>query len=239
MLKYVSCILLIITFSCTETSNEENERKYKNIFLKFAEFDCNGISSDYFIVADIDGATYCKSVNDTIQNVIRLFNNFTTLSPNSTDTIPGSAFNTIWFGVYKDFDLSTTIKKQFFFISGEYPENATIQEIASDVFVNGRKWPIRNKQSDKKAISCVYQFTDNRVNQNKFYEVNSRYGFSKNHFITMDDIVIDTVENQIIYDVTCSFEADLFMSDTQYPDADNLWGELRNGKMKARFVIPR
>jgi len=55
----------------------------------------------------------------------------------------------------------------------------------------------------------------------------------------MDDIVIDTVENQIIYDVTCSFEADLFMSDTQYPDADNLWGELRNGKMKARFVIPR
>jgi len=91
----------------------------------------------------------------------------------------------------------------------------------------------------KKQLNFLPNHCDNRVNENRFYEVNSRYGGSKNHFITMDDIVIDTVENQIIYDVTCSFEADLFMSDTQYPDADNLWGELRNGKMKARFVIPR
>jgi hypothetical protein len=238
MLKPLSFILIIIALSCTETSNEENERKYKNNFLKLAEFDCDGITSDYYVTATIDNMEYCKSVNDTIKNVIFLANYFTTSSPNSSDTILGTAFKTIKFGIFKDFDLEKTLKKQFFFISGEYSVNATIQEIAADVFVKGKKWPIRNSQSDKNSISCVYQFTDNRVHQNKYYEVNSRYGFSKNHFIIMDDVVIDTVENQIIYNVKCSFDADLFMSDTQYLEADNLWGEVRNGKMKARFVVP-
>jgi hypothetical protein len=230
-------IFIIVFFSCEKTSKEEGEDKYKNQFLKLAEFDCDGITSDYYVTATIDNVEYCRSVNDTMQNILRLTNNFTTYTPNSIDTIPGSSFNTIMFGIFKDFDLSKTVKKQFFFISGEYSDKATAQDIASDIFIKGKIWPIRNSINDKKAISCVYQFSDNRVGHNTYYEVNSKYGFSKNHFITMDDVGIDTIENQIIYNVTFSFEADLYMTDF-ITDQRNLWGELRNGKMKAKFVVP-
>ena len=238
MIRFFLLLLCIgIFFSCEKTSKEEGEDKYKNQFLKIVEFDCDGITSDYYITATIDNVEYCRSVSDTIQNVLILTNNFTTYSPNSTDTIPGSAFNTILFGIFKDFDSSLTIKKQFFFISGEYSDKATAQDIASDIFVEGKVWPIRNSTNDKKAISCVYQFSDNRGGQNAFYEVNSKYGFSKSHFITMEEVEIDTLVNHIIYNVTCSFEADLYMT-TYITDHRNLWGELRNGKMKARFVVP-
>ena len=234
---FIYVLFIGVFLSCDKTSKEEGEDKYKNQFLKLAEFDCNGITSDYYITATIDNLEYCRSVNDTVSSIIILAKNFTTNTPNSTDTISGSAYNTILFGIFRDFDLTKTVKRHFFFISGEYSDKATAQDIASDIFVKGKVWPIRNSTNDKKAISCVYQFSDNRVGHNTYFEVNSKYGFSKNHFITMDDVGIDTIENQIIYNVTCSFEADLYMTD-YITDHRNLWGELRNGKMKARFVVP-
>ncbi|MBP6238884.1 MAG: hypothetical protein KA536_22230 [Saprospiraceae bacterium] len=233
----VTLIFFIFFSSCEKTSKEEGEDKYKNQFLKLAEFDCDGITSDYYVIATIDNIEYCRSVNDTIQNVLRLFNNFTTSTPNSTDTISGSAYNTIWFGIFKDFDLSKTVKKQFFFISGEYSDKATAQDIASDIFIKGRVWPIRNSTNDKKAISCVYQFSDNREGHNTYYEVNSKYGNSKNCFLIIENVEIERHDNVVIYFVELSFEADLYMSG-YITDHRNLWGELRNGKMKAKFVVP-
>jgi hypothetical protein len=234
---FISIICIGFLVSCEKTSKEDGENKYINQFLKLAEFTCDEIISNYYVKATIDNMDYCRNVNDAITNVIYLFKNHTTYTPNSIDTLPGSAYNTIWFGIFNDFDLASTVKKQFFFISGEYSDKATAQDIASDIFVKGKVWPIRNSKGDKKAISCVYQFTDNRIDQNKFYDVNSRYGYSKDHFLAMDDVVIDTIENQIIYNVKCSFEADLYMTD-YITDHRNLWGEVRNGKMNAKFKIP-
>ena len=48
---------------------------------------------------------------------------------------------------------------------------------------------------------------------------------------------IERFENYILYDVDLAFEAELYMSDLSI-EADNLWAELRDGKMKALFKVP-
>jgi len=228
--------LFVLFLGCKKTSKEEGEDKYKNQFLKLAEFDCDGITSDYYVTATIDNVKYCRSVNDTIQNVLRLFNNFTTSSPNSTDTISGSAYNTIWFGIFKDYGEEIRMK-HLYFISPHYHQTASAYEIASDVFVEGRKWNIDGKNINGKSVECRFAFSDFRPGFNTAHFVSSKFGNQIEKYLSIDKVEIERFSGYVYYNVELSFEADLYM--TEYiTDHRNMWGELRNGKMKAKFKVP-
>lgn len=235
-MKAIIVLLFLVLVGCEKTSQEEGAEKYKNQFLKLAEFNCDGISSDHYVSALIDGMDYCQNENDTIRSVIFLGNNHTTYTPHSTDTIPGSAYNTISFGVFRDYGLETRIK-HLFFISPHYPPTATMYQIASEVFVEGKRWPIKGKNNDNNTVTCCYDYSDFRKGFNIGHFARSNYGIQNNKYLTIDKVVIERFDDYFYYNVELSFEADLYMVD-YHNVGDNLWAELINGKMVARFKVP-
>lgn len=234
--KTIILMSILSVISCNKTSKEEGVDKYKDQFLKLAEFNCEGVTSDYYVSARIDNMDYCKNTNDSVKSVLQLFNNFTTSGPSTGGTIIGTPYNSIWFGIYVPFEKTDRIK-HLYFESDRYSDTATMEEIATDVFVEGKRWPISGKNVIGKTVNCFYRFSDFRPGFNTFHIVGSQFGNQNNNYLEIKKVTIERFENYILYDVDLAFEAELYMSDLSI-EADNLWAELRDGKMKALFKVP-
>lgn len=233
---FILLFILLCTISCEKTAKEQGQDNYKNRFLKLVEFECKQDYADYYVKATFDNINYCLYENDSIKPVARLFNNFTTSGPSTKDTIIGSAYNTLWFGIFREYDLDTRIK-HLLFISPKYPPTSTIGEIAADLFVEGRKWPISGKNITQNAVTCQYRFSDSRKGFNTFYYVSSDGGIQSNSYLIIEKVKRERKNNHISYEVELSFEANLYLNELDEIN-DNLWAELRNGRMRAKFIIP-
>jgi hypothetical protein len=224
---------------CSKSRNQEIIEEHKDQFLTLAEFTCEGIQSEHYILADIDNIIFCESTNDTISSQIHLGNNFTTTGPStdSTTIVEGSSFFTVWFGVFRDFGLNLRWQ-HLSFETDPYPDTTTLNDIASETFIEGKVWPISGTNVSERAISCIFQSSDGRQGYNTYHEVSSEFGDQVDKYLTMDKVIISKDEDFIIYDIEMTFDADLHIDSSRY-GSTNLWGEVRNGEMKAQFKIPK
>ncbi len=230
-------IALCLCSSCSKTASEEGFDNYKNRLLKIAEIECQGAQSEHFIDAIIDGKKYCRNTNDSIKNQIYLFNSFTTSTPNSNqgNVIEGSEYTTITFSIFDGYKLNHK-NEYLYFVSPNYPPESSMLDIANQVFVQGKKWPVSGNTDNKIDIKIRYEIGDARNGFNSFYRASTEFGLQKNAFLIFNKVTTTRENNFVIFDIECSFEADLYTDNEIYPYS-NLWGEIRAGKMKARFIV--
>ena len=141
------------------------------------------------------------------------------------------------FGVHQNFELNKK-HKWLIFETEPYADTLTLNEIASEIFVEGKLWPINGNNIQQRGLNCFYEYSDGRKGFNTYYQVNTKWGKQVNKNISMDKVSIKKDENFIIYNIEMTFNADLYIDSTRY-GSTNLWGEVRNGEMKAQFKIPK
>ncbi|MFT4536474.1 MAG: hypothetical protein ACJA1A_002994 [Saprospiraceae bacterium] len=224
---------------CIKTGTEERSERHKDQFLKLAEFDCVGIQSEHYLFAEIDNIDYCSNTNDTILNQIHLAHSFTTTGPStgSSTVVEGSSYVSVWFALHRDYALDIRLK-YLAFSTDPYPDTTTLLQIAAETFVENKIWPMSGTNINQRALSCFYEYSDNRHGFNIYHLVSSEFGEQDGKYLTMDKVSITKEDDFITYDVELSFNADLHI-DPARNGSTNLWGEVRNGEMKAQFKIPK
>jgi len=230
--------VFVLFQGCSESSAEEFAKSYKDEFLNIAEFECEGISSEHYIQAMIDNQVYCRSADDIIKNQVHLVGDVIMDGPemDEDNVQPVIEQKVIWFGLYEDFGGDNLIKV-LLFSSKIYPPSTTALEIAEDVFVEGKRWPVAGDFNNQFGITVMYRYFDFRENLITSHYTKSLNGSQPAEaFVQIDKVDIRKDNEFTYFAVEISFAADLYMRDLQLLD-DNLWAEVREGKMVAEFKV--
>ena len=232
-------ILILILGGCTKTGMERNSEKHKDQFLKLAEFDCVGIMSEHYVSAQIDNIDYCSNTNDSIKNQIHLAHSFTTTgsSTDSNTVVEGSSSVSAWFALHRDYALDIRLK-YLALRTAPYPDTTTLLQIAAETFVENKIWPMSGTNINERALTCLYEYSDSRPGFYTYHMVSTKFGEQDDKYLAMDKVTVTKADDFITYDVEMTFNADLHI-DPARNGSTYLWGELRNGEMKAKFKIPK